>query len=463
MIKKSLLILGIGCSLFAEQLVIGQNSLKNLNIYNNNIAFMQEYENVKLNKSIDTIIYKNIPSSIITDSVNIKNDSLNILTQQYFYNTPTQYNILKANINKEVIYFLDTKSYELKKGKLLSITNNNSLIKDNQNNFIYFIPNNQIQIEKLPSNMYINPFLKWNLSSMNSIQDNNIQLSYLLKNMTWNSEYNAYLDTKNKKMKLSGWFNIKNNSGIDFKKINLNIIAGKINNIDNQNHRYNYRLKRSMVMANISSLSNKNIKAKSTSGLKTYKIPFKVDLNNKQNTQINFINDEFDYKMVNKFNLRYNNGIKNLKAKQFLNFENTTNKPLPSGNIRFYTTTFLGSNKLVDLSPKMKSSLYINDNFDLFLNNNILTQKTYKNVFKNGENCRRLYNIVSKTKIVNNNNNTEEIEINLNINNNNYTNIIVDNSNVQIDKNENNQIILKMNVNKKSKIVFQTKITICKI
>ena len=365
--KTILLSLSLITFLSANTLEIGNKSKKVLNIYNNNLAFMQEKETINLTPKINKIIYKNIPNSIITDSVNIKSKNIYPKTQKYFYNTPNLYNVLKANLNKNVYYYLDRREYSkninnVLKGKLLSINSNYSLIKNSNTKIIGTIPNTNILIQNLPANMYINPFLEWDLYPIKKNTKEMFGVNYLLKNMSWNSEYNVDLISKTK-MKINGWFNIKNNSGIDLNNINVNIIAGKVNNIDKKRRR-NY-IEKSMSMNSLASDAMKSIKSVDTVGLKKYSIPFKVSLMNKQNTQINFINELLDYKLVNKFNWSYYNGVENVKPYQYISFDYKLNKALPSGNIRFYKDTFLGSNKIKDLTKGMKVNLKLNKNYNI--------------------------------------------------------------------------------------------------
>lgn len=448
-------------STIQSPIVIGEKSSKILSIYNKGIGHIQEKETIELLKGTTEALYKNVPAAIITDSLNVKSNDIHILTQHYFHNTPNITNIAKYNIGNEVTYYnklIDDKQY--RKGKFIAINNNTGLIEDNG---IISIPLDNIVFKTLPTNMHINPFLSWNIAPIKETKKENIELNYLTRGLQWKSEYTVLLDETNKKMDLSGWFNIKNSSGIDFEDMTVKVIAGEVNSIDDK-PQPRAMMAKTMAMDNVAGTMEREIKPEDVSGLKVYALPFKTTLMNNQDTQINFINEMIDYKKYNQFYSYADNIQKNEKPNQVLSFVNTTKKALPQGNIRFYSKEiFVGSNTIGDLSDGMEQTLIIGKNFDIYLNDEIKDKKEFKNANKDGYFCKYNRIIDKKYEVVNNQKNKEEIRINLNIPSKDNNKLKIDNPKVKIVNTKDFMYELIINMEEKSKIEFNVNFDLCNI
>src|SRR5574344_309778 len=116
----------------------------NITIYNDNLRFFDETKKIEnINKGIDNIIYDNISTNLIKDSVFISfnKNNIKVLEQDYKFDLVNFNNILQHNINNEITYFDEDndKKQTKKRGILLSFEHNNSTIKDIETNNILSI------------------------------------------------------------------------------------------------------------------------------------------------------------------------------------------------------------------------------------------------------------------------------------------------------------------------------------
>jgi len=345
---------------------------KNSLIIYNNLALFHEQTSINIKKIDKKIIYSDVASSIIIDSVNIKlPNSINLYSQQYKFDKLNKKKLLKNSINKEVLL-------NNKKATLLSYENNICLVQTKDKKII-LAKINEIVFENILDNLITKPSLIFNIDT-NKDLNTTMDIQYLIKNIGFNSSY--ILNIKDNKADISGWINITNNSGKEFKNTKLFILAGDIkeeNNIVSTLYRANSSLKMTTEAS--------NIEQKDYEGYHFYKIPFNVNLSNHEKTNIKFftqnnIDIKRKYKVIMS-NPLYFYGEKNHKTKQYIHISNI-NTPLPKGIIRTYSklnnhTVFLGENRISNKAKNTPLNIEIGNNFDINIKEKIEQRTDDKN------------------------------------------------------------------------------------
>lgn len=411
--KKLLFLLLCVSNLLFGYNVLDNNNDKTITIYSKGIGHVLEKGKINLLED-NSIIYQNIPSNFISDTLSVEFENIDILTQGYFHNNNNIKTILNNYINKEVFYTFKDNDSKYLIGKLILIENNNCLIEDKNNKVVYNIPTNQIAISKIPSNIISTSFVKWDYNNPKKINSTNYNLNYLVNGLSWRSEYNAVILDKDNVL-LKGWFNVRNFSGVDYDNVNLNFVAGDIN----LNDKKVYKKEMAMVKTSMLSVSNDSsgeIENENNLGYKVYHIPFKTSLKNEQDMQIKYINEKIKYKMKNIFVEKiyhpYNEKSYETKLNSDQEIILDTQTSLPEGNIRFYNKdVFVGTDYVKNLSTNVNKKFIIGKNFDISLNIKINNDNNYKNsLFKNSS-CKNLNVSVKSYEIINDSNKNEKIEI----------------------------------------------------
>jgi len=332
-----------------------------ITIYNNNLAHIQEQREFNLTKGIQTLEFKNLPNSVIVDSLSadFNSDSVELISQNYTYNPLSIKSLLEANLNTWVqFYTLDKKS--LINGKLISV---NPTIIESKGKY-YTVNKNAIIFSNLPKDIDSKPKLEWKLNSKEAIKVN-VNLSYLINSINWSSNYT--LNLKKKKLSLKAWAKITNSSGKNFKNINLYLIAGEVNRVNKEPRRA------LMYKARVVSADNAIIAPKKLSGYYIYKIPNIVNIGNNQSKQIALI----DAKGVKfrRYGVAYNSSFANYKEQklafsQTIEFknskENSLGLPLPQGVVRVYKDNhYLGEDGVKNSAVDEKIKLNFGTLFDV--------------------------------------------------------------------------------------------------
>lgn len=337
-------------------------------IYNNDLALINSYEDLgKLKKGENNLVFKNVSPNIIANSVSISfPKEIQLLEQNFKYDLINHNNILKHYIEKEITFKEDNIEY---KGILLSVEGPYSVI--NSNNKIFKIDSKNIIVDNIPEGMITKPSLVFRVNAFNEANNSISNLKYLSTGFSWNSDYVANIDGNN--LNINGWITIKNNSEVSLKNYKLKVLAGDVNNVDNnivmQKRMFAYAAENSSVMM------DSEVKQEEFSGYQLYDIPFNVDIDKLSSKQINFLN--ISPKKWNKYNylkLDYINEINNLNFEQIISFNNSKENglgfPLPKGIFRFYESdknklpVFVGSDNLKNIPINEEVKLSIGKNFN---------------------------------------------------------------------------------------------------
>lgn len=373
---KKIYPLFLSCFLYADNSII---------VYNDNLSLFDITTKINPIKSgSNNIILENISPNLLSDSVSpIFPKGVSVLEQNFKYDLISQNNVLKQYINKSISF---NESGIIKTGTLLSIENDKVFLNEDKG-YLKLVPIKDILISAIPAGMITKPSLVFKINSEDNIDSPEISLKYLSTGFSWKSDYIATIIDNN--LYINGLITLKNESEVSLDNYNLKLVAGKVNNVDNQVVSFNRpMLAKAQVMAMDSS-----IQTKSFSGYHVYSIPFKVDVDKRSSKQINYFNNKIkEFEIYNELNLSIYDHMElsDLKFNQVIKFDNTKlnglGEALPEGIFRVYrkdnvdnTTYFIGSVNIED-KPKDESVLLnIGDNFDSLISIKSIDSKNISN------------------------------------------------------------------------------------
>jgi len=343
-------------------------------VYNSNIGLVHEERKLSLDTKDSFILYEDVASSIDTDSVNVKLPSgVTLYSQQYRYDKLTRAKLLEAFIGKEVMVAKD-------KVTLLSSSGISCIIKT-ADNLIKSVNASDVIFDSIPKALITKPSLVWNIKSEKVHDNSTMDLDYLIKNISWKSNY--VLNLKGDSASLSGWISVKNSSGKAFKDTNLYLLAGGINRIQNNRVRPQLRAVK-MMMADSAA-----VREQAHEGYHFYTVPFKVNLANKETSQIKFMSEKL-HDISRKYsavlsNPLYLRGKSERGVSQFLSFKGL-DKPLPEGVVRTYsklqnTSILLGESAIKHTPKNTPMNLRLGENFDLKVTQTVLKREDTKREF----------------------------------------------------------------------------------
>jgi len=357
-------------------------------VYNSNMGLVHEERSIVLEKGRQTLHYPNVASTVETDSVNVVFPSgVKLYSQKYKYDKITLQKLLSAHIGKKVeVKVYDSKeSFELKDATLLS-AGQNVIVRLDEGKVIQ-VSAEEVIFDSIPDTLITKPSLLWNISSSKKV-NGRLGIDYIINNIHWKSDYLLKVDKDS--ADLSGWVTLTNNSGKAFEDVSLKVLAGDVS------RQYSKRVQRERMYAAKAAYSDEsgNVEEVSHEGYHLYTIPFRVDLADKEKTQIKFIN-EAGIKIQRRYDVHVSSPAwlraeQKHKVNQYIEFKELS-KALPQGTVRTYSsvegsTVLLGINAIAHTPKKEKVSLQVGKNFDLLLKETSLqrsgTKKHYEALVK---------------------------------------------------------------------------------
>lgn len=370
-------------SLFASTVInAGTISSKpvdpSLVVYNGNLGLVHENRAMQLERGKQALVYKDVASSVITDSVNVTlPKGVTLYSQQYRFDQINAQKLALAHLGKSVKFYIQTGSDLMYKSGTLLSASSQAVIKTALSE-IYTVPVSALIFSDIPKELITKPSLVWNVDAPNK-SSSPLSLDYLINNISWQSNYvlNLIRDTAD----LSGWITIDNRSGKAFDETKLTVLAGDINRAAVPDNR------RYMAKAAMAEMDSAAVQEMSHEGYHLYQIPFKVNLANNEKTQIKFL-DIKKIPIERKYEVTLNspfyfNGERKFAVTQYIEIK-SLEKALPMGTIRSYSkegeTTLLLGESSVNHTPKHEEvRVTLGKNFDLLLNTKMLSNNSDRN------------------------------------------------------------------------------------
>ena len=366
--KKHLILLSLMTlsSLQASGLAnkLQENSLV---VYNQNMGLVHEKRSLFLDKGRQELIYPEVASTVVTDSVKVSlPKGIELFSQKYRYDKINLTKLLKAHIDKEVeVKIWNSKeNFSYHKATLLS-AESRVLLRLKEGGIVQAAASD-IRFKTIPKTLITKPSLLWDVRAHKKLTGA-LSVDYIINNISWRSDY--ILNVHQHKADLSGWVTLANNSGKAFHEVDLKVLAGDVAREQKKVYPRRNQPYASMVMKE----AGDAVREVSHEGYHIYSIPFKVNLANNEKTQIEFINEK-GIKIERRYDVmlnspRYFRAEQKHKVNQYIEFKDLP-KPLPMGTVRTYSTldkatVLLGVNQIEHRAKKQKVSLKVGKNFDL--------------------------------------------------------------------------------------------------
>jgi len=424
-----------------------------LTVYNSGYGFITDSRKVNLSTGENKIIFKELSSDLIPESVIYSSKNSKLLEQNFDYDLLTVNSLLDKSVGQKIFLGkIDPSTGKEKIESAILLSNNEQSVFQFEDGRIEFIGTNspyRFIFKELPANLKSTPTLSLLAESQANLEED-ITLNYLSENIKWSSNYVINLNEKKKQLDLVGYATIVNDTKSDFSEVKLSLIAGDVNK-----NRRNVYARQTMMLAEadmmVKSRGSMAPERESLSDYHLYTLPKSVDVPAAQQKQFVLLAvNKVPYKRVYEHESHLNNSRKEslpLATKiEFKNSKKNFGKPLPAGAIRFYQSDkngskhFVGENKIKHTPVNEKISLKIGNAFDVRVKEKLLARK------------RNSSNIFYKKEIRVSNQKDELAQIKLIQNLPNYTNVNF--SEMPYEKESANQIKFSFEVPPKGEVVL---------
>jgi len=372
---RKILVITIFCSLISGFHVSKASAVLNegveITVYNQDLGLIKDRRLIEFKNGVNIIKFTDVASLIDPTSVHFKaltyEDKVRIQEQNYEYDLVSASKLLEKYIDKGIQVI--TKDNQLYEGLLLSFDSNQLILsKSELKGPISMVSRENvrdIKFPELPQGLITKPTLIWNIISEISNKDL-CELSYLTKGMSWHADYVAVIDKEDKKLDLTGWVTIDNQSGATYKDAKLKLIAGDVHLVKPKEVTRKIMYEAAMVGA------AKEFEEEALFEYHIYTLNRPTTLKDRQTKQINLLTSS---NVPCEKIFTYNGTLYGKKIQVNLEFvnskENGLGIPLPKGKFRVYKADKEDSLQLIgedeiDHTPKDEEvKVYIGDAFDV--------------------------------------------------------------------------------------------------
>lgn len=368
-------------------------------VYNQGLALINEVRQMDLPQGQGRVEFTGVPETIEAPSLQVKSitspGKFNVLDMNYEYDLVSVESLLNRYVGKTVKVVLpdsrDADGRIVKKAKLLA--NNGAPIFEVDGG-IYVGPYESVRLPEMPEGLRPRPTLVWLLDNKGPAKQD-IDVSYLARQFSWQADYVLKLNRDNDKASISGWVTLKNHSGMAFNNANLKLVAGNVNQAAPR--RNVYMTKGAPQVAEMA--MDEAVQEEEFFEYHLYNVKRRVDVANKQTKQISLLQApelDVEKQLISRFSSHFMRSSP-VPIKQpvnvFLKFKNSQDNglgiPLPKGVVRAYqesldkSTLFVGEDRIKHTPKDAEVSLRLGEAFDVKVERTLSdSRKTGKSSFE---------------------------------------------------------------------------------
>ena len=199
--------------------------------YNNNLALIKDTREIPLPKGEGELRFMDVAAHIMPVTVRIQSlnapDQFAVLEQNYEYDLMSANKLLDKYVGK-TINVIDHNRYQDKKEILEAtlLSNNEGQIYKIGEKIYLGHPGLRV-LPEIPEDLIAKPTLTW-LYQNDSRQAQEIEVSYLTKNINWKADYVVAINDQDTAAGINGWVTLDNKSGATYRDASLKLVAGEV-------------------------------------------------------------------------------------------------------------------------------------------------------------------------------------------------------------------------------------------
>jgi hypothetical protein len=375
-----------------------------LTVYNAGIALVRDVRQIQLQPGVAPLRFEDVSASINPVTVHFRSltdaQKINVIEQNYEYDLLDPQKLLQKYVGREVTLVRgeeDASSTRWVETKALLLSDNgNAPVWKIGNEIVTGIPTDHYKFPDLPNNLYTQPTLIWTLDNRGAASQK-VEASYLTGGLNWSADYVLTVARDEKSADLNGWVTLVNNSGVGYENAKLQLVAGKIHQVEDA--RAMRKVMASASMALEAAPAPPQFQQENFSEYHLYTLGRETSVQNNESKQISLLAgtdiavEKYLLVESDRYYFRNPQGIGNAipqPVKVYYRFKNdkahSLGMPLPAGTVRVYQadskggTQFVGEDN-IDHTPKDENvRIYTGQAFDVVCERK---QLDYKKVASN--------------------------------------------------------------------------------
>jgi hypothetical protein len=322
-------------------------------IYNSDLALVEDARSLDLKAGRQRLEFKDVSAAIRPETVSLSAPGVTILEQNFDYDLLTPDKLMEKAVGQQV-RIVRTNPGDGKEttevatvlaaneGVVLKIGDRIEVLRDDG------VPTRVI-FDKVPETLRARPTLSVSVDAA-SAGSRQAKLSYLTSGLAWKADYVALFDEAKNALDLQGWITLSNNSGTPFENAKTQLVAGDVNQL-NQNN--GYRPPRRQGGSGMISAGTESGTGERIADYYVYPLAERTTIASNQNKQVGFLSAQA-VAARKVYEIRegwFSSDAEPVKAVVAIQFSNARlaglGSQLPAGTMRVYMRDAAGDPKFV--------------------------------------------------------------------------------------------------------------------
>ncbi|RMF87124.1 MAG: DUF4139 domain-containing protein, partial [Nitrospinota bacterium] len=206
-----------------------------LTVYSGGFALISDQRELRLLPGHQQVQFMDIAASIQPESVIVQGEGIRLLEQTFAYDLLTPQKLLEKYLGKEVtLVFRERKGNETvwRRETATLLSTAEGTVWQIGDRIVTNPPTATMEFPRLPPELLPRPTLLWEVESEGGSRV--ITVSYLAGQLTWKADYVFTLSTEGTSGDLTGWVTLENRSGTAYQQATLQLIAGEVRRVQEE-------------------------------------------------------------------------------------------------------------------------------------------------------------------------------------------------------------------------------------
>lgn len=382
-------------------------------IYNENLALVKDQRKVQLNSGQNALAFRDVSAGMRPETALLRSltnpGKLSVIEQNFDFDLLTPGKLLEKYVGKTVsVVRTNPATGNDSTEQALVLSANEGVVLKIGNRIETGMPG-RIVYSDVPDNLRDRPTLVMSLNNGGATQQE-VELSYLTGGLAWKADYVAELNAADDKLDLSGWVTLTNTSGATYRNAKLQLVAGDVNQVQDE---MRYEMRRDKAVLAMAAPASQ-MAEESLMEYHLYTLDRPTTIAENQTKQVSLLTasaiparKELLLRGANYYyHSSYGDLGQKMKVGVFVEFDNKEashlGMPLPKGVIRVYkrdaagNAQFVGEDR-IDHTPKNeKVRLKLGESFDVTADKKQTDFKALPNPAKGNSMYESAFEIVLK-------------------------------------------------------------------
>lgn len=382
-------------------------------IYNENLALVKDQRKVQLGSGQTALAFRDVSAGMRPETALLRSltspGKLSVIEQNFDFDLLTPGKLLEKYVGRTVsVVRTNPANGDDTTEQALVLSANEGVVLKIGNRIETGMPG-RIVYSDVPDNLRDRPTLVMSLNNSGAAQQE-VELSYLTGGLAWKADYVAELNAADDKLDLSGWVTLTNTSGATYRNAKLQLVAGDVNQVqDEMRFRDGLVLERKVMAAPASQMAEESLME-----YHLYTLDRPTTIAENQTKQVSLLTasaiparKELLLRGANYYyHSSYGDLGQKMKVAVFVEFDNKEashlGMPLPKGIIRVYKKDTAGNAQFVgedsiDHTPKNeKVRIKLGESFDVTADKKQTDFKALPNPAKGNSMYESAFEIVLK-------------------------------------------------------------------